>query len=464
MRTIGIDLSIAGEHKAVVADERGRFVTPVLKLHTTASDLAALLERAREGAQDGELQVVMEPTGMAWFPIAVFMARHQVPVYLPTSQQVADLRRYYRRHAKSDRIDVRVLARLPLVSPDELYALTLPSPTAWACQRGCKQLERLMLQITASKNRLQATDRFAWPGLEELVFADPFCPAARWFREHWFDPQRVVEAGADGIREAWQGCQLDPEDNGAWVEPLVRLAGQVLALYGPAGEYINFTLLQAEVTLEQKVLASLEDWHHGLRIKTVRPLYRQLHPSRNLETIRGVGQDGAAVYASFVHDPDRFGTQRQFRGWTGMVPNSRQSAETEAKGMHITQAGPKIVRKFAFVGADAGRKRDPQLAAVYYDQMVKRGKHHRQAVCACATHLLDRVLATLRADRPYELRDVDGTPVTLAEARAIIAERYTVPPEVRKRNSKRVRRQRAEQRAERKAQRESQPRRSRGKH
>ncbi len=43
-------------------------------------------------------------------------------------------------------------------------------------------------------------------------------------------------------------------------------------------------------------------------------------------------------------------------------------------------------------------------------------------VYTCATHLLDRVLAVLRTDQPYELRDVDGTPVSVAEARAIILE------------------------------------------
>ena len=83
----------------------------------------------------------MEPTGMAWLPIAVFFARHAVPVYLVNSQEVADLRRYYQRHAKSDRIDTRVLVRLPLVNPDKLHRLHLSPATTLACQRACKQLD-----------------------------------------------------------------------------------------------------------------------------------------------------------------------------------------------------------------------------------------------------------------------------------------------------------------------------------
>ncbi len=87
--------------------------------------------------------------------------------------------------------------------------------------------------------------------------------------------------------------------------------------------------------------------------------------------------------------------------------------------------------------------------------MVHRGKHHNQAVCACATHLLDRVLAVLRTDQPYELRDVDGTPVSVAEARAIILEQYQVPAEVRQRTTRRQRHQRKDHRAEQSSERES---------
>ena len=90
--------------------------------------------------------------------------------------------------------------------------------------------------------------------------------------------------------------------------------------------------------------------------------------------------------------------------------------------------------------------------------MVHKGKHHVQAVCHCATHLLDRVRAVLRDERPYELRDVDGSPVTADQALEIIAERYTVPPDVRRRNNKRARRERAEKRAERKEKKRSRSR------
>jgi transposase len=454
MRTIGLDLAVQTAHKAVVLDEHGHFCTPILTVHTRPSELDQLLERAREGAPSTEVQLVMEPTGMAWFPIAVYYARQALPIYLVNSQEVADLRRYYARHAKSDRIDARVLARLPLVNPDKLHRLVLPAATAFACQRACKQLDHFATQITATKNRLQAIDRFVWPGLEEQVFSDPFAPATRFFREHWYDPRQVVQAGTNTIRQQWEVSGLDGDDGGAWVERLLTLAQQVLTLYSTDGQFVDFEQLQAEVQRDQAWLNWLEQQHHTLRIHTVRPLYRAVHPSRNLETLKGVGQDSAAVYASFIGDPRRFSSTRLFRGWTGMVPDSQQSAENEAKGLHITQAGPDLIKKFAYLDAEIARRYDPQIAAIYYDQMMRKGKHHKQAVCACATHLLDRVLAVLRADKPYEVRDSDGRALSSQQARELIVERYTVPAEVRRRTNKRNRRQQADHRAERRIRRE----------
>ena len=450
MRTIGLDLAVTGEHKAIVLDDATtEYITPILRLRTSAGELSRLLERAREGVPDAPVRVVMEPTAMAWFPVSAFLRRQQVDVYLVNSQQVAALRRYYRHHAKSDRIDARILARLPLFNPEHLHPLVMPSPKLFACQRGCKRADRLTRQITAAQNRIRDLDRFLWPGLEGMVFSEPFAPAARWFRGQFYDPRRAVAAGADTIQKNWLASALVGQDDGRWAEPLVTLAGQVLALYGAEDESVDFDLLQEDVRREQAMMADCEVALRELRNHTVRPLYRQLHPSRNLETIPGVGQDGAAVYVSLMVDPRRFDSQRRFRSWTGMIPKSSQTATSEAKGLHITQAGPNLVRKFAYMGADAARKRDPQIAQVYYTQMVQYGKHHSQALCTCATHLLDRIRVVLMEDRPYELRDVSGERITSEEAMHIIATRYTVSESVRKRNNKRARKERQERRAER---------------
>jgi hypothetical protein len=94
MRTIGLDLAVQTAHKALLLDERGHFCTPIITVHSPPSELSHLLTRARDGAPSAQVQLVIEPTGMAWLPLAVFYARQAVPIALVNRQQVADLRRY----------------------------------------------------------------------------------------------------------------------------------------------------------------------------------------------------------------------------------------------------------------------------------------------------------------------------------------------------------------------------------
>lgn len=443
-RIIGIDLAIEAQHKAIVLDpDSNEFVSSVLSFHTDPADLAHVLAVARQGTtEEVRLLAVMEATGMAWFSVGSYLASQGVDVYRVNGQQVSELRRVYQRRAKSDRIDARVLARLPLLCPERLHSLHLPVGAQLALQRALRETARLTTLSVATKNRLWAADQLAWPGLPDVV--SPYSDQALWLRTHWYDPWHVLTAGEEALVQAWTQASPTQPAHTAWVKPLLQLARRVVALSLP----LDYGQLQASVQREQDRLLEWQQQLADLRRHTVRPLYRQLHPQRHLETIRGIGQDSAAVYIAFIGDIQRFPSIPQFRGWSGLLPFSAQSANAQAQGLHISKAGPDLLKATAFLNANVARRWDPQLAAIYYRQVVEFGKHHNQAVCACATHLLNRVYAVLHQQRPYQLRDVDGTPLTAEQARNICLERYHVPPTVRQRNNHRVRQERAEQRVE----------------
>ena len=117
---LGIDLACRAEHRASLADEAGKLLWQSRAFHSTRAELDALADSI--GPNDG-LTVVLEPTRNAWVPVAAyFMARGAKVVVVPP-EQAADLRRYYSKHAKSDKLDSKLLARLPLLHPDGLVAL-----------------------------------------------------------------------------------------------------------------------------------------------------------------------------------------------------------------------------------------------------------------------------------------------------------------------------------------------------
>ena len=110
--------------------------------------------RARRKAP--RLAVVFEPTGPAWMPIAVFFARRGHAVFRVSSAKAADLRRFLRRHAKSNGIDAETLARMPLADPRGLQQLELPGPDAAALDRRVRACGRLT--EAASKHKVRIKD------------------------------------------------------------------------------------------------------------------------------------------------------------------------------------------------------------------------------------------------------------------------------------------------------------------
>jgi transposase len=100
--------------------------------------------------------VVVEPTGPAWRPVAVFFGRRGHTVPRVTSAKAADLRRFLSHHAKSNGIDAETLARLPLVAPSGLVPVELGSPARASLDRRVRAVARLTADIGRRKNRIRA--------------------------------------------------------------------------------------------------------------------------------------------------------------------------------------------------------------------------------------------------------------------------------------------------------------------
>ena len=138
-------------------------------------------------------------------------------------------------------------------------------------------------------------------------------------------------------------------------------------------------------------------------------------------------------------DPTRFARGAQFRSYTGLTPRASETGNTDRKGQPMSKAGSSLLRTTMVRAAETARKQDPQLARIYYLQMVERGKDHLGALCVVAANLAERTWVVMRRGMPYIICDTDNHPVTPDQARAIIAEHWTVPTDVRaRRRSKKM--------------------------
>lgn len=112
-RTIGIDLAIRGEQVAQIFDD-GQAQGKALRFRLNAEQLQHFVDTATAGVAPGvPIQAIMEPTGMAWFPLAHWLQRAGVEVIRVKGQRVKALRRYLSEHAKTDIADAHVLGAIP---------------------------------------------------------------------------------------------------------------------------------------------------------------------------------------------------------------------------------------------------------------------------------------------------------------------------------------------------------------
>lgn len=165
--------------------------------------------------------------------------------------------------------------------------------------------------------------------------------------------------------------------------------------------------------------------------KRIEELYLQLHPADHLRTIPGIGVRTAQVFLAVIGDPHRFPNQSAFANWTGVVPGARQSADNESKGLRMTKAGLSMMKRALFQAGDIARRYDPQLAYLYHREMVNHGKTHLQAMGAVMSHLGARILAVLRENRPYDLRDTLDQPIDKKGAMELVQSEYKIPELIR---------------------------------
>jgi transposase len=426
-RLVGIDLGIATAHTVRVLDGEGNIVAK-RKAWPTEESLAAVEAAALAGCPEGtRLEVVVEPTGPVWLPIAVFFTARGHQVFRVSSQKAADLRRFLSRHAKSNGIDADTLARLPLFDPAGLRPLALPSAERAALDRRVRATDRLTLAAADHKRRIKDLARQLLPmtpltgdlGVADLAIL-----------EHYADPRALARAGQARLTEViakasnnHQGAERARQ----WLDA----AQASLKLYDghPA---IDFTGLAAEVATEIRLLraAQAELATHAAERET---RYQAVDPAGLARSLPGLAEVGGPALTACMGDPARFARGKQFRSYTGLAPKASETGETDRKGQPMSKAGPSLLRTTLVRAADTARKQDPQLAAIYYQQMTERGKDHLGALCVVAAHLAERAWTVMRRGTPYVICDTDGRPVTPDQAKAIIAERWTVPPEIRAR-------------------------------
>lgn len=423
---MGIDIAVRAPHQASLADEHGDLLWSGHRFRTTVTDLEQLWTLLPKGSIAGEVTVVMEPTRNAWVPLAAWFRRRGAVVVLVPPERSADLRAYYAKHTKSDRLDSVLLARLPLLHPEGLHPERGLGPGD-PLRRATKLHSTLVKHRTTTLARLDALLEILGPDWHAAFGADLTTKTAlRFLAAGYADPHILRRLGRARLTRF-----LHRHSCGAFGEPLAeRLLAAATATIRLWGTDLAWPDLAEDIAIEARLALTLTEEVHEL-YERIALLMRDLDPAGIITSAPGIGPVTGAVILGRLCDSNRFHSLAAVRAYTGLVPSLDASGVNGRHGSP-TKRGDALLRDALFLAANQARRQDPTLAAKYHRLITTAGKHHNSALCHIATTLLTRVVACWRDQTPYQLRDIDAGIVDRHQARAIIAERYTVPEDIRR--------------------------------
>ena len=419
---LGIDVACTAQHQASLSDGTGVFVWQGWRFTTSTTDLDRLWSKIPD---DATVTVVMEPTRNAWVPLAGWFQAKGAKVCVVPPEQSADLRDYLNKHTKTDRLDSKMLARMPELHPEGLRQVDSLGP-ADALKRAVRLRSKLQKRRVASASRVDALVELLgphWAGLFGTVSYGKTAVAilgryANPYALKRLDRSRLTKLVIKASRGHWGEGKADE---------ILQAANETIALWTAGG--LDFDELASDIALEIRFIKTFDTEIVDLdtRIET---LYHQADPAGIVKSVPGIGVTLAAGIVGRTGDFNRFDNLKGVRAFTGMVPKIDQSGiEDHNKG--ITKSGDPGLRQALFLAADHARKVDPTLAA-HYQRLFDNGKHHTSAVCTIATALITRIAACWRNGQHYELRDTNGQLITEAEGREICATNYSIDPAIRR--------------------------------
>jgi transposase len=423
---IGIDAAVVADHHVMVRRRDGRGPGTLLEEFRASPTLAGMERLAKKVSAYPGAVAVAEPTSMTWLPLALVLADAGCEFSLVGNRHAARLRGALAGKNKSDVIDAEMLSRA-----DEFFALAparIPDPAELALRRAALLRHKAVLDANRARRRLLSQARWAFPDVW-LAFGRSW-PTALAVLGRWPHLGSLSRARLTTLTDVVAAHTRAVADAGGRAQR-IRVAAHGWSAFWEG--HLDLDALGWETA---ELLADL-DVAEGRRSRAEAEAARRWEALWGddplLLSVPGMGPRIAPTVRAFWGDAVQFTEAAEAQAYVGVNPSNWSSGETTQPSRAITKEGPAALRLAFYQAANVARSLDPQLAAFYRKLMVERGHCHAQANCAVARKLVARTWATLTTGSPYELRDIDGTPVTRRRAKEL-ATSLSVPEVVRRRS------------------------------
>ena len=413
--SIGIDAAVVAPHQIAIRGE----VEEDFTVSPTLAGLATLTERLERYAGS---MVVAEPTAGTWLPLAYAVTDAGCDIGFVANRDSARLRKAIAGANKTDVIDADMLARCEDVLG--VVAAPVPPPGQIALRRAIRRRHIATVDAHRVECRLWSLSAWAFPDVWKAMGGHTL---AQPLLARWPHLERLARARLSSITEIVAAHSRDTHPE-----------RRAVRIRDAAGGWSTFWDNRLDLdALGWEIAAMLDDIattdrRHRDATDHALGLWQQHWPDDPLVSIPGLGPICASTIRGWWGDATHLKSAKAATAHAGLNPSVWESGLTEAPSRRITKQGPAELRLALYQAANVARRRDPQLAEHYRRLMTERGHNHISANTAIARKLACRAWVIATTARLYEPRDLEGNPISLADAAALAVE-LAVPDEIRSR-------------------------------
>jgi transposase len=406
---VGIDAAITARHHIAIRDDVGEKSTR-FSVEPTLAGLRTLTDKL-SGYDD--IDATVEPTSMTWLPLTIAVENAGGTMHMVGARHSARLRGAIVGKSKSDVIDAEVLTRASQVF--DLTPLRLPTPAQLALRRSVIRRAAAVIDANRSWRRLMSLARWAFPDVW-TAFAGSL-PTATAVLQRWPDIRLLACARRATLTAVVAAHTRGVDDTPARAQAIKTAATGWAAFWDG---HLDLDALTVDVTEHLTDLTDDQARVARFTAHSTRWWEHLYGDDELLLSVPGMGPVTAATVRAFLGDGSSFSSAKKAASYVGITPSTWSSGTVSQPRRAITKEGPAPLRLALFQAAGAARRTDPQLAAFYHRLMTTQGHCHTQATIAVARKLAERTWVTITTGRPYQLRDINGDPVTARRAKELI--------------------------------------------
>lgn len=335
---VGIDIG-KETHYARAFDFRGIELAKILRFSNTKQGYDILdqwMQAIMKQYGKTEAFIGFEPTGHYWFTLGDHLQNegHRLgivnPFHVKCTRELDD-----NSQTKSDRKDPKTIAML--VKDGRFREVYIPKEVYQELREAVGERGRLMEQLIAISNQIIRWLDIRFPEFNG-VFKDWAGKAALSVLKNLPTPEKLIQAGTDGIMEIW--CKELKKPSLKKALRLIYVANISIGRTHGADA--------AEVTLKN-LLSQYEMIKMQLQLQDIllQELLLKVPNAGKLVEIKGVGMVTAAIIVSEIGDINRFSDPRQILKMAGLSLRENSSGKHKGKTT-ISKRGRRLLREGLF--------------------------------------------------------------------------------------------------------------------